>query len=288
MTKSVWCMRWVWVACAWGLLLASLGCGRKPGKKSAGRSTTGVKLPRVRVKKHCKKCHAKILARQSQSAHAIVDCGACHTTRSDHWKDPKKNKPSRDGSQTACVRCHKKQPSRPAKSPHFAVAKHYRLVGVKDLALACTKCHDPHDPVPVNGDRRSVRVHPKMRVCRDCHGVLDGMRGKPPKGHPKAFECRSCHQKRQAEFAKAKHAKLRCATCHFFAPAPASVRRTVRGTNHRLCLMCHRKAAYRSQKSAPAIAWRQHMREVEGKPLPGKVCVQCHMESIHGTKPAKK
>jgi len=226
----------------------------------------------------CNECHEDIAKLHDKDAHARVACEACHGPGFKHKKNPE-TKPVVDRSQAACLVCHQQLLARPASFPQIQVAKHYALVGVKDAKLACVKCHSPHEPLFMDRDLRKARLHPLVHRCRDCHAGRTNDRIPRPKNHPPIFDCAYCHKKRVADFAKRKHHKLRCSTCHVFLKETQFAGRIVRDSDPRFCLLCHRKAKFRSANAAPGIDPKKHLED------PKTACIECHSDAIHGDIP---
>ncbi len=245
---------------------------------------------RSRTPKHlgqtqCNECHGDIAKLHDKDAHARVACEACHGPGHKH-KQNQEIKPVVNRSQAACLVCHQQLLARPASFPQIQVAKHYSLVGVKDAKLACVKCHSPHEPLFMDRDLRKARLHPLVHRCRDCHAGRTNDRLPRPKNHPAIFDCAYCHKKRVADFAKRKHHKLRCSTCHVFFKETQFAGRIVRDSDPRFSLLCHRKAKFRSANAAPGIDPKKHLED------PKTACIECHSDAIHGdipkTTPASK
>ncbi len=243
--------------------------------RGAAPAEARVRKPRHLGQQQCKECHDDIGKLHDKDAHGRVACETCHGPGHKHKAD-QNNKLTEPRSQEGCLVCHRRLLARPPAFPQIRVADHYRLVGVKNMKLACVKCHSPHEPLYMDRDLRKARLHPLVHRCRDCHPGRTNRGLQRPKTHPAIFECSYCHKKRVADFASRKHKKLRCSTCHIFVKETPFAGRIVRDTDRRFCLLCHRKASFRSASAAPGIDPKTHM------DAPKTACIECHSDAIHG------
>jgi hypothetical protein len=92
-------------------------------------------------KKACEECHSEVIAKLSKASHATISCEACHQASRAHADNPDLKTTKLNDS--LCLRCHEKNPSRPAWHKQIALAKHYLGQG------ACKECHQPHQPAEV-------------------------------------------------------------------------------------------------------------------------------------------
>ena len=163
-----------------------------------------------------------------------------------------------------------------------AVAPCKRL-RVADEGLACTACHDPHEPLFMDRDLRTARLHPLIQRCRDCHAGRADETLPRPDHHPAIFECRYCHAPVVADYETRPHKVVRCTTCHIFFRASAFAGRILRDADPRFCLLCHGEAEFRSNTSAPGISWPDgHLDDVaDDEADRTKRCIDCHRDRIH-------
>jgi hypothetical protein len=231
--------------------------------------------PRHAGEKACGRCHAKEVRLHDKDAHARVECEVCHGAGYRHISDPKKHKLNVPKGKKGCLVCHRRLPARPAAFAQIDWKEHYRFVGVKDPSVECKACHSPHEPLFMDRDLRTARLHPVVHRCRDCHAGRANENLERPKDHPKIFECRYCHKELVADLVKRPHKKMRCTTCHVFFKETAFAGRIIRDTDPRFCLLCHRRTKFRSKDAPPSIEWPKHVDD------PKMRCTECHQEKIH-------
>lgn len=88
----------------------------------------------------CGGCHGRIERTKALSAHALVQCAACHVVDEQHMLEPRKALPSKPSSREMCGQCHAPGATDPAASK-----------AVVDLAshggtYVCWECHYAHLP----------------------------------------------------------------------------------------------------------------------------------------------
>lgn len=240
------------------------------------------KVPGYQGKARCAKCHKKQAKLHDKDAHARVQCEACHGLGRDHAAAPKVTKMKIGKGKQACLVCHQHLEARTGSFGQVDWKKHYKFVGVKDHSISCTKCHNPHEPLFMDRDLRSARLHPLIHRCRDCHtGAKRDPSTPRPASHPVIFECKNCHKSVIEDFAKRPHKKVRCTTCHLFFKKSDWAGRIIRDADPRFCLLCHRKAKFRSKDSPPGIDWPSHREDMGGDA--DTRCIDCHQDKIHKT-----
>ncbi|MBI2437603.1 MAG: hypothetical protein HYV36_02155 [Lentisphaerae bacterium] len=229
----------------------------------------------------CAECHADIAALHAKDAHASVECESCHGPGWEHVNDPTAALP-RPNAKEDCLTCHRLLDARFGSFPQVDLHDHFQLVGVDDPAIVCTRCHSPHEPLYLDHDLRTARMHPLVHDCGECHiGRTDASLIKPA-GHPAIFQCNYCHSELVKSFEKGAHAQLRCKACHLFIRETSFSGRIVQNADPRFCLLCHRKAEFKSPVSPPTIEWPAHIKDFSSDPPdPRRECVTCHQEQIH-------
>jgi hypothetical protein len=244
------------------------------------------RFPRVQDVVTCTKCHVKEARQRAKDAHGSVPCTTCHGPGDDHAQrgtaDSSHVMRVKD-SRTLCLSCHLELPARPSSFPQINIADHFKLVGVAEAETPCTACHDPHEPLFMDRDLPSARLHPIVHRCRDCHqgSARDASTPRPPE-HPQIFDCGYCHAPIVKDAATRAHKAVRCTTCHLFLRQSDFAGRIIRDTDPRFCLLCHRDADFRSADAPPSIVWPQHRDEMGKTPADGvKRCVDCHQDRIH-------
>jgi hypothetical protein len=230
----------------------------------------------------CNECHDDIVALHQKDAHAAVPCESCHGPGNEHAKAEGDVALTIPKGKEPCLVCHRLLAARPSAFPQITWQDHFKFVGVKDLSIACMECHSPHEPLFMDRDLRTARLHPLIQRCRDCHiGRLESNLEKP-KDHPAIFECSYCHKQIVDDFADREHAEIQCTTCHIFIKESDFAGRIIRDSDPRFCLLCHRKADFRSSDAPPGIEWPGHLDDVSTGPEDRKKrCIDCHRDRIH-------
>jgi predicted CXXCH cytochrome family protein len=250
--------------------------------RGAAAAEARVRAPRHQGQSVCAKCHAKQARLQAKDAHHRVGCETCHGPGDRHSKDPKV-KLRRPKNKEFCLGCHQVLAARPGSFPQIVPAAHYKSVGVKDLKTPCIRCHSPHEPLFMDRDLRTARLHPVVHRCRDCHAGPERDPATPrPASHPPIFECSYCHPRVVADFSGRTHKKVRCTTCHLFFKEAEYAGRIIRDADPRFCLLCHRDADFRADDAPPGIEWPDHREDMsEGPQDANKRCIDCHRDKIH-------
>ena len=88
-------------------------------------------------KKACDECHSDVLEKLAKAEHKTLSCEGCHGVSQEHAANPDITPIKLTGNH--CIRCHERNPSRPAWFKQITVKNHY--TGQK-----CTECHVPHQP----------------------------------------------------------------------------------------------------------------------------------------------
>lgn len=237
--------------------------------------------PRHTGRAACTECHEDIATLHAGDVHASVECETCHGMGGKHVKDNDAPMARADAKED-CLVCHRLLDARPGGFPQVDWQKHYQFVGVKDPTTACVRCHSGHEPLYLDHDLRTARLHPLIQECTSCHVGRTDETLKKPDTHPKIFQCAYCHADLAKSFAKGSHTQVRCTTCHLFIKENAYSGRIVRNTSPRFCLLCHQKAPFKSEAGPPTIDWPDHIKDVSKDPAdPKRTCVSCHQEQIH-------
>lgn len=241
-----------------------------------------VLAPRHLGEAACAECHQAQVDLHAKDAHAAVECEVCHGPGHQHAADPEQVKPEIPKGKQRCLTCHQLLAARPGWFPQIIWREHYRFVGVRDLETDCTACHDPHEPLFMDRDLRTARMHPLIHRCRDCHiGRVDENLPRPD-DHPPIFECQYCHAPIVSDFGRRPHNKVQCTSCHIFFVESEFSGRILRDADPRFCLLCHRQAEFRSDSAPPGIEWPGHLDEVaEDEADRKKRCIDCHQDRIH-------
>lgn len=241
-------------------------------------------VPRHVGRAVCATCHDDIAAIHAKDVHASVECETCHGVGGKHAKDNDVPMARADGKDD-CLVCHRQLDARPGSFPQISWQQHYQFVGVTDLTTACVRCHSGHEPLYLDHDLRSARLHPLIQQCNSCHLGRTDETLKKPDTHPKIFQCDYCHPDVAKSFAKSSHTKVSCTACHLFIKETSFSGRIVRNTNPQFCLLCHRKAPFKAgtnKAAPPTIEWPAHIKDVSNDPVdPKRTCVSCHQAEIH-------
>ncbi len=229
----------------------------------------------------CSECHDDVAALHRKDAHASIECETCHGAGGKHVKnsdEPMNPASTRDD----CLVCHRRLDARPGSFPQIEWREHFAFVAVKDESTPCVKCHSGHEPLFSDRDLHAARLHPLIQRCGDCHVGRTDRSLKKPDTHPTIFECNYCHASLAKTFKQGSHSKLDCTTCHLFIKENSFSGRIVRNTDPRFCLLCHKKADFKSESGPPMIDWPAHLKDVSSDPADAKTaCVSCHQEQIH-------
>lgn len=179
----------------------------------------------------CQVCHAKDARRMnwqfsdhSKGGLTCIQCHGNHSPKAVKNADASKLK---DASSRLCASCHKDVLAR------FSMPSHHP---VKEGALSCVGCHDPHDG-------KQVSLSGKTEKCTQCHQAV---RGPHTQEHPPVSED--------------------CMTCH--NPHGSPNRKLLSQAQPALCLQCHSLADIRHSVGAAANA------RVTGAAL--RSCTACH------------
>lgn len=187
----------------------------------------------------CQTCHAKDPERADFAfGHhdaAGVACANCHEIHGDGRMDDVPGMSRLQEDSKVCATCHQDVFAR------FNMPSHHP---VKEGALSCTSCHDPHD-----GGK--LRLADNTAQCTECHQAVRG---------PHVFE----------------HAPAveDCANCH--QPHGSPNRRLLQVAQPGLCLQCHSLAANRHGDTGQ----RDLNQRFLGAVL--RDCTSCHSQ-VHGS-----
>lgn len=231
----------------------------------------------------CEMCHEEKVALHNKDVHISVQCETCHGPAWEHVDDPEKTLVPIPNRRESCLTCHRALTARPGDFPQITWLEHYKFVGVEDRTTSCTSCHNPHEPLFMDRDISTARLHPAIHRCRDCHiGRTDQNQVRPP-GHPAIFECGYCHSETVKDFSSRSHSEVNCTTCHLYFKETEFSGRIIRDSDPRFCLLCHRAADFRSAGAPPGIEWPDHLDDVSMGPEDAKKrCIDCHRDRIHG------
>ncbi len=238
--------------------------------------------PRHIGKTACGDCHPEELALHDKDAHATVQCEDCHGPGAAHADDPSNVVLAKPKTKALCLTCHQRLQARPGAFPQIDWHEHFKYVGVKDPSTECIACHSPHEPLFMDRDLRTARLHPLIQRCRDCHqGGMAESAVRPP-DHPFIFECSYCHGDIVRDAAQRKHAHVPCTTCHLFTKVSDFAGRIIRDADPRFCLLCHRRTPFRDPNVRPLVDWPEHLEQIGAKGKDAeKRCIDCHQDRIH-------
>ena len=249
--------------------------------RAAAMDDEKARQPRHVGRAVCTECHGDVALIHAKDVHATVECETCHGAGNKHVKDNDAPMAAANGKDD-CLVCHRMLDARPGAFPQVEWQKHYQFVGVKDTSIACVRCHSGHEPLYLDRDLRTARLHPLIQQCNSCHLGRTDETLKKPDTHPKIFQCDYCHAELAKSFAAGSHTSVRCTTCHLFIKETSYSGRIVRNTNPQFCLLCHRKADFKSDSGPPTINWPAHIKDVSKDPVdPKRSCVSCHQDQIH-------
>lgn len=288
------------------LLIAGLGArwalvpesfGELGHYRSVAPAEEAEREPLLQGKEVCAECHPDEFAKHEKDIHVSVQCEDCHGDGNAHVQarraglDPKQAPMFRELAQSNCLACHRRLAARPKLFPTVDVSEHFALVGVKEPGTKCQACHSPHEPLFLEMEVASARIHPLIHPCSDCH-VEKAIKDKPlPEGHVATFQCKDCHADMVADFEEKSHAEFDCRTCHLFHKDSEFSGRIFKNGNPRFCLMCHKDQPFKDGDRIPLLeSFESHLDDVaENEADQGKRCVDCHVnEMIHNVGKAQR
>ena len=197
--------------------------------RAAALNSVTVRQSKIAGASVCAECHDDISSKRAKGNHHTVSCEVCHGPAADHATNLEP-KPVIPQPRRFCPVCHAYDPSRPTGFPQIDPVAHNPLT-------TCTKCHDPHAPVPP--------VVPE--------------------------ECTACHGQIARAKASSKHVRLPCTTCHQAPEQHKVTPRAVRPTkpsDASACLKCHSQPDEAKQNEAPQIDVATHNQRY--------ACWDCH------------
>jgi cytochrome c553 len=111
----------------------------RPGKKCLSCHEAHDPVP-PKTPETCGGCHGRIDRTKALSAHALVECSACHVVDERHMTEPRLALPTKPTSREVCGRCHAPDATDPAASKaRVDLASHGRT-------YVCWECHYAHLP----------------------------------------------------------------------------------------------------------------------------------------------
>jgi len=111
----------------------------RPGKKCLSCHEAHDPVP-PKTPETCGGCHGRIERTKALSAHALVECSACHAVDERHMTEPRLALPTKPTSREVCGRCHAPHATDPAASKaRVDLATHGRT-------YVCWECHYAHLP----------------------------------------------------------------------------------------------------------------------------------------------
>lgn len=198
--------------------------------RAAAVDAIAARAPKYAGRTECTDCHEDVATKREAGNHRGVSCEVCHGPSAAHAESGGDPLPRIPQPRQFCPVCHAYDPSRPTGFAQIDPVAHNAM-------QRCTKCHDPHAPVPP--------AVPEQ--CRACHGQI--ARAK----------------------AVSKHAGFDCTVCHTVPEqhktSPHSVRPT-KPTDVRTCAQCHEQPDTTLNHGAPQLKFAEHH--------PRYLCWQCH------------
>ncbi|MBI5597473.1 MAG: cytochrome c3 family protein [Elusimicrobia bacterium] len=179
----------------------------------------------------CQTCHVKDARRMnwqfSDHAKGGLACVQCHGNHTPKAAKGSETARLKDGASQLCASCHKDVLAR------FSMPSHHP---VKEGAVSCVGCHDPHAG-------KQVSLAGKTEKCTQCHQAI---RGPHALEHPPVSEdCMGCHNPHGSPNRKllVQAQPALCLQCHSLADIRHSVgaaaNARVTGAALRNCTACH-------------------------------------------------
>lgn len=243
----------------------------------------------------CTDCHDD--DRLHKTAKDADSCTSCH-----NFALPKPGE--RRLTLMECIRCHA-DPKELAQSAGTTPPREGLLVSREMLhgGVDCKQCHQPHRAMPRDKPRAAPTAGAENvtaaqvsdpdgiaggRVCRECHQIQIGTRGKPvPEGHENCVgchgahapidqfvvPCKDCHEEGRESARGPRSTALHhesCASCH--VPHTWTAARSG-------CVQCHDEKASLLLEKSPAAHQDCTSCHAPHAPLPGgEACTSCHKE----------
>jgi len=111
----------------------------RPGKRCLSCHEAHDPVP-PKTPETCGGCHGRIERTKALSAHALVECSACHAVDERHMTEPRLALPTKPTSREVCGRCHATDATDPeASKARVDLASHGRT-------YVCWECHYAHLP----------------------------------------------------------------------------------------------------------------------------------------------
>jgi hypothetical protein len=178
----------------------------------------------------CLDCHKKIVQEARLGNHRGVSCEVCHGPAAAHAESGGDTTTQALKPRQFCPVCHAYNASRPTGFPQIDPVQHNAL-------KVCTKCHNPHAPVPPRTPGE----------CKACHGQIAGAKG------------------------MSQHARLPCTSCHTVSEqhkvSPRAVA-AMKPTDASSCVRCHDQPDVALRGDAAQVRLDSH--------YPRNLCWDCH------------
>ncbi len=239
----------------------------------------------------CLGCHKDITTAAWKDVHEKIQCDTCHGPSEKHCAEKNKVAAGRPElpalrmvtNEVQCLTCHRRLEARPASFPQIDRGEHFKMLHLVDTNTACSKCHDPHQPLFLDSDIQTARLHPVVNKCMDCHKHRQDVKAEKPQDHPVLFECAYCHKAIAKDYANRLHKDLECTVCHQVYPVSERGVRIIKHRDPKFCLLCHNNKIEKDKKGPPAINWPQHREDTwdDKEKDKDKVCVDCHRDAFH-------
>jgi len=198
--------------------------------RAAAVSTVIARPVKYAGRTECADCHEDVVKTGKLGNHRGVSCEVCHGPAAMHAESGGDSTTRVIQPRKLCPVCHAYDPSRPTGFPQIDPVEHNAL-------KACTKCHNPHAPVPPRTPEE----------CKACHGQIARAKG------------------------MSQHARLACTGCHV-APdqhkiAPRAFAAT-KPADISYCVRCHAQADTTRRNEATQVDVEKHYKR--------NVCWDCH------------
>ena len=249
--------------------------------------------PLFQGREMCNECHEDEVDAILKDTHHSLNCEDCHGPaqlhvrfqygeEGDEWITEEMALLPKIKDRSLCLLCHRRLRARPVSHPQIDPDDHVAFLLKGGAPVDCVECHSPHEPIFLQTEASSARLHPVIRECYHCHDPVPETPLEEVEDHPPVFQCVDCHTELVKDFEARPHSFVSCAICHQYTQVSDTADRIYKNGNVKFCLLCHEDKSFKNGQAIPLVRWPAHLDEekVEGADRE-KTCIQCHWEGIH-------